>query len=174
MNAWSAHGSAWAFSCAALAAAILAISLLAGCGGKEDEASGAVEAEDVAAAQLGPSVEAQSAEFLERPGTELDGILRRFLGPTFTTAVDPGSAICRPASRTPSIDDPKRYPFACIVRASADGQGLEVEIVLGFVGTELEGRCWRAANERVLVTTTRPTLLGSEALRPVNQIAGCA
>ena len=151
---------------------IVAASLLGGCGGGEDEAR-AVEPE-LAVAQLGPSVEAQSAGFLDRSGTELDGILRRFLGPVFATKLDPGSAICRPASQTASIDDPKRYPFACVVEATADGQGLEVEIVLGFVGTELEGRCWRAANERVLVTTTRPTLLGREALRPVNQIAGCA
>ncbi|HEX3239481.1 MAG TPA: hypothetical protein VHR18_05025 [Solirubrobacterales bacterium] len=172
MSLWLPHLRAWALSCAAIAAVVVAASLLGGCGGGEDEAT-AVEP-DVAAAKLGPSVEAQSAEFLDRSGTELDGILRRFLGPIFTTRLDPGSAICRPASQTPSIDEPKRFPFACVVEASANGQGLEVEIVLGFVGTKLEGRCWRAANERVLVTTTRPTLLGSEALRPVNQIAGCA
>ncbi len=147
-----------------LLAAALAALPLGACGGEPEEAR---------PAQLGPSVEAQGAAFLDRPGTELDGILRRFLGPVFTTDLDRGSAICRPASQTPSIDEPRRYPFACVVEASADGQGLEVEIVLGFVGTELEGSCWRAANERVLVTTTRPTLLGREALRPVNQIAGC-
>ncbi len=172
MSVWTAHGRAWALSCAVIAAAILLPSLLVGCGGGEDEAS-AVAQRDVAPAQIGPSVAVQSADFLERPGTELEGILRRFLGPTFTTTVDPGSAVCRSGGQTASIDDPKRYPFACVVEASADGQGLEVEIVLGFVGTELEGSCWRAANERVLVTTTRPTLLGREALRPVNQIAGC-
>lgn len=174
MSAWVVHGRAWALSCGLLAVAVAGLSLLSGCGGGED-ASGAVE-RDVAPARLGPSVEARSAEFLDRPGTELGGILRRFLGPVFTTELDPGSAICRPGGRTPSIDDPRRYPFACVVEARADGQGLEVEIVLGFVGTELEGSCWGAANERVLVlvTATRPTLLGREALRPVNQIAGCA
>ncbi|MGE0068112.1 MAG: hypothetical protein AB7T48_12255 [Solirubrobacterales bacterium] len=172
MSLWLPHLRAWALSAAAVAAVIVAASLLGGCGAGEEEAS-AVEP-DVAAAQLGPSLEARSAEFLDRSGTELDGILRRFLGPVFTTSLDAGSAICRPAGQTPSIDDPKRFPFACVVEASADGQGLEVEIVLGFVGTELDGRCWRAANERVLVTTTRPTLLGREALRPVNQISGCA
>jgi hypothetical protein len=54
-----------------------------------------------------------------------------------TTEVEAGSAVCRAGSETRSIADPRKYPFACI----ADGDGLEVEIVLGFVGTELDGRC---------------------------------
>lgn len=62
-----------------------------------------------------------------------------------------------------------------MVRGSAASQGLEVEVTLGFVGTELEGECWRAANERVAATTTTPALLSrAEAMRPLNQIAGCA
>ena len=57
----------------------------------------------------------------------------------------------------------------------ADGQGLQVGITLGFVGTEVDGRCWGAANDRVSVTTTAPALLGRrEAMLPVNRIAGCA
>ncbi|HEU4392275.1 MAG TPA: hypothetical protein VFR04_01430, partial [Solirubrobacterales bacterium] len=126
-------------------------------------------------AGLRASVEGQAEGFLEREGTALRESLHRFLGPRLTTAVERGSAICRPGSETPSIDDPSKYPFACVVRASADGEGLEVEISLGFVGTELDGDCWRAANERVAVTTTMPALLTrEEAERQVNQIDGCA
>lgn len=150
------------------AAALLAIALGLGCGG-----GSSVEA-DVAPRELGPSLEARAASFLDREGTALRRELRRYLGPSPTTRVEPGSAICRAGSETPSIADPRRYPFACVVHASADGAGLEVEIVLGFVGTELEGRCWHAANERVAVTTSLPALLTRrEARRPVNQIAGC-
>jgi hypothetical protein len=125
-------------------------------------------------AGLAGSVEAQTAVFMEREGTALRGSLHRFLGPKLTTKVESGSAVCRPGSETPAIDDPSKYPFACIVGASADGQGVEVEITLGFVGTELDGRCWRAANERVAVSATAPALLTRrEAERPVNQIAAC-
>ncbi len=125
-------------------------------------------------AGLPESVEGQAEAFLERQGTALRRSLREFLGPRLTTAVEAGATICRAGSETPSIDDPDRYPFACIVRAGADGQGLEVGITLGFVGTELDGRCWRAANERVAVTTGVPALLTRrEAQRPVNQITGC-
>jgi hypothetical protein len=120
-------------------------------------------------------VEAQAARFLGREGTAVRGSLHRFLGSKLTTRVERGATVCRPGSETPSIADPSRYPFACIVRAGADGLGLELGITLGFVGTELDGDCWRAANERVAVTATRPALLSRrEARRPVNQIAGCA
>jgi hypothetical protein len=156
---------------AAVAAALTFSIALAACGGGEETATSAEK--PVKPAQLGPSVEAGAAAFVERPGTELDRVLTRFLGPVVKTEVEPGSAVCRPGSATPSIDNTTRYPFACIVRATADGEGLEVEITLGFVGTELNGSCWRAANERVLVTTTEPTLLGNKAKRPVNQIEGC-
>jgi hypothetical protein len=157
--------------CAAVAAALIASLALAACGGGEETATSAEKT--VKPAQLGPSVETEAAAFVERPGTELDRVLTRFLGPVVKTKVEPGSAICRPGTATPSIDNATRYPFACIVRATADGEGLEVEITLGFVGTELDGSCWRAANERVLVTTTEPTLLGNKAKRPVDQIEGC-
>lgn len=157
---------------AALATAAIAAVGLGACGGDQTTASEA--AKDAAPARLEPSVEARAAAFADRPGTELDRILRRFLGPSAKTEVEPGSAICRSGAQTASISEPRRYPFACIVRATADGDGLEVEITLGFVGTELDGRCWRAANERVLVTSTEPTLLGRRAKRPVNQIEGCA
>lgn len=149
---------------------LLLLAALVGCGGDEGDAPEA----DATPRQLAPSLESETAAFLAREGTALRRDLRRFLGSEPTTEVERGSAVCRSASETPSIADPRRYPFACIVRASADGAGLGVEIVLGFVGTELEGRCWRATNERVAVTTSLPELLSpSEARRPVNQIAGC-
>ena len=59
--------------------------------------------------------------------------LNRFLGPGSNTRIERGTAICRPARETPSIADPQKHPFACIVRAGAESEGLEVEIVLGFV-----------------------------------------
>ena len=152
-------------------AALIASLTLVACGGGEETATSAEKA--VKPAQLGPSVEAEAAAFVERPGTELDRVLTRFLGPAVKTKVEPGSAICRSGSATASIDNPTRYPFACIVRATAEGEDLEVEITLGFVGTELDGSCWRAANERALITGTKPTLLGDRAKRPVNQIEGC-
>lgn len=121
------------------------------------------------------SVEIETAAFLGREGSALRRSLRRFIGAEMTTEVERGSAVCRAGSETASIADPAKYPFACIVRASADGQGLEVGITLGFVGTELDGKCWRATNERVAVTTTAPALLSRrEARRLVNQITGCA
>lgn len=147
---------------------LLLATALAGCG------TDAQPQADATPRQLGPSLEAQAAAFLEREGTALRRNLNRFLGSEPTAEVEPGSAVCRPGADVPSIADPRKYPFACVVRASADGEGLEVEIVLGFVGTELQGRCWRAANERVAVTTSLPELLSRrEAQRPVNQIAGC-
>ena len=160
---------------AALAALLVAVAI-AGCGGGDGTstaASGPVA--ELTRRQLGVAVEKRTAAFLEREGTALRISLHRFLGPRLTTKVESGSAICRPGSETPSITDPKKYPFACVVRGSAKGQGLEVGITLGFVGTELSGGCWRAVNERVSVTTTAPALLSArEARRPVNQIADCA
>lgn len=156
---------------AAGATVLLLLAAFAGCGGAE---GGAAEA-DVTPRQLAPSLEAEAAAFLERDGTALHRNLHRFLGSNPAAEVERGSAVCRSGRETPSISNPRRYPFACIVRATADGDGLEVEIVLGFVGTELDGRCWRAANERVAVTTSLPELLSRrEARRPINQIAGCA
>lgn len=140
-----------------------------GCGGSDDTPEA-----DATPRQVAPSLEAETVAFLERDGTALRRNLQRFLGANPTTAVERGSAVCRAGRDTPSIDDPRRYPFACIVRATADGDGLEVEIVLGFVGTELDGRCWRAANERVAATSSLPELLSrEEAERSLNQIAGC-
>jgi hypothetical protein len=177
-----------ASTAAAALAVVLAVAFLSACGDSSTATSGPRSETTVAgpaggqaglgkltAAELRPSVEAQVAGFLERKGSALAASLRHFLGDKVTTRVEPGSAICRPGGETPSISDPSRYPFACIVRASADGQGLQVGITLGFVGTKLDGRCWRAANERVSVTTSPPALLDRrEAMRPVNGIAGCA
>ncbi len=101
--------------------------------------------------------------------------LRPYLGAAPAMRVERGTAVCRPASETPSIADPERHPFACIVRATAANEGLEIEVVLGFVGTKLDGECWRAANERIAATTSVPVLLtAQEARRSANQIAACA
>jgi hypothetical protein len=160
-------------------AAVAAAVALSGCGGTAADRPqggqiGRSEAQRLPVEDLAPGLEAQTAAFLERDGTALRRNLHRYLGPTLSTEVERGSAVCRPGEETPSIADPRKYPFACIVRATADGQGLEVEIVLGFVGTELEGSCWRAANERVAVTSSLPELLSRrEAQLPINQIAGC-
>jgi hypothetical protein len=154
---------------AVVALALLTLGLLA-CAGS-DGSGGRLE---FGMGQLEASVETETVGFLTREGSVLHGSLERFLGPKLATKVERGSAICRRGSKTPSISNPGKFPFACIVRASADGQGLEVEITLGFVGLEADGRCWHAANERVAVTTTAPELIGRRAaLRPVNQIAGC-
>lgn len=151
-----------------------AMVLLVGCGGGDDETVSTTGLGDLALPELTASVEAESAEFLERPDSALGASLHEFLGPEVVTEVYEGSAICRRGRDTASIEDPEKYPFACVVRGSADSEGLLVEITLGFVGTGVEGRCWHALNERVLVTTTRPhTLSEREAKRPPNRLDGC-
>jgi hypothetical protein len=162
-------------------AACLAIGLampLSGCGGGGggDEAGSTAAAEAaVSMSELAGSVEEQAEGFLQRDGSALHRSLVRFLGPRLTAEVSRGASECRPGADTPSIADPEKFPFACIVEGSADGQGLTVNITLGFVGLSLDGRCWQAANERVTVTATAPALLPRrEAMRPVNRIAGCA
>lgn len=153
---------------AGAAGLMLLAAAAAGCGGDDSSAA------DATPRQVEPSLEAQAAAFLEREGTALRRSLRPYLGPEPATAVEPGSAICRRGAAVHSIEDPARHPFACIVRATAESGGLEVEVVLGFVGTELDGRCWRASNERVAVTTSLPELLTPrEARHPVNQVAAC-
>jgi hypothetical protein len=165
------------------AAACLAISLslaapLTACGGGDGGERGRASAGGDAApsmSELAGSVERQAEGFLQRDGSALHRSLVRFLGPRLTADVSRGAAECRPGADTPSITDPRRFPFACVVEGSADGQGLNVNITLGFVGLSIDGRCWQAANERVTVTATAPALLPrSEAMRPVNRIAGCA
>jgi hypothetical protein len=154
---------------------VVAMAALCGCGGGEETTVSTTGLGDLTLPELTASLEAEAAEFLERPDSALGVSLHEFLGPKITTEVEAGSAICRRGRDTPSIDDPKRYPFACVVRGSADGEGLLVEITLGFVGTGVEGRCWHAVNERVLVTTTRPaTLSKAEATKPPNRLDGCA
>jgi hypothetical protein len=160
---------------AATACLVLALPALSGCGGGEETTVSTTGLGDLTLPELTASLEAEAAEFLERPDSALGVSLHEFLGPRIVTEVERGSAICRRGRDTPSIDDPQRYPFACVVRGSADGQGLLVEITLGFVGTGVEGRCWHAVNERVLVTTTRPaTLSKPEALKPPNRLEACA
>jgi hypothetical protein len=160
-------------------AALTLVSLaLLGCGG-----SNGPEASTAAAGGLGSltpkalaiSVEGQTAGFLDREGTALHRSLEQFLCGKIATEVTRDSAECRPGDKTASISNPSEYPFACIVEGSADGTGLQVNITLGFVGIEVDGRCWRAANERISATTGAPALLTrKEAILPVNQISGCA
>lgn len=163
---------------AACLAAVLALTIaLAGCGGGGGDGGGSTATADAAPSmrELAGSVEGQAEGFLQRDGSALHRSLVRFLGRRLTAGVSQGATECRPGADTPSITDPEKFPFACVVEGSADGQGLTVNITLGFVGLSLDGRCWRAANERVTVTATAPALLPRrEAMRPVNRIAGCA
>jgi len=150
-------------------ALVIALTTFGGCGGGEED-----PAKPLAMRRLASSVEGQSAAFLDRDGTALHRSLARFLGGEISTEVAKGSTQCRPGSQTASIANPKKYPFACIVEGSAEGNGLEVNITLGFVGLDLDDECWRAANERISVTTGAPALLSREkAARPVNQIDAC-
>jgi hypothetical protein len=161
-------------ACLAIALAIPLVGCGGGGGGEETGSTTAAEAA-VSMSELAGSVEGQAEGFLQRDGSALHRSLVRFLGPRLTAGVSKGATECRPGRDTPSITDPEKFPFACVVEGSADGQGLTVNITLGFVGLSLDGRCWQAANERVTVTATAPALLPrSEAMRPVNRIAGCA
>jgi hypothetical protein len=164
---------------------LLVLTVLGGCGGGSDQTTTssastsasvpARELGDLTPQELATSVEGQTADFLDRDGTALHRSLEQFLGGKIATSVAKGSAECRAGKNTASIADPGKYPFACIVEGSAAGKGLTVNITLGFVGLGIHGRCWRAADERVSVTTGAPALLTRrEAMRPVNQIAGCA
>lgn len=156
-------------SASLLGALALAALVIAGCGGGEEE-----PAKPLTMRQVARSLEGQSADFLDREGTALHRGLKRFLGGEIKTKVSKGSVECRSGRDTASISDPKKYPFACIVEGSADGRGLEVNITLGFVGLELDDECWRAANERVSVTTGIPALVSrEEAQRPMNQVRAC-
>jgi hypothetical protein len=157
--------------------ACLAIALAgcAGSGGEDETGSTAAPEAAVSMSELAASVEGQAEGFLQRDGSALHRSLVRFLGPRLTADVSKGATECRPGADTPSITDPQKFPFACVVEGSADGQGLTVNITLGFVGLSLDGRCWQAANERVTVTATAPALLPRRtAMQPVNRIAGCA
>lgn len=171
-----------ATACRAVSATLaLATLTLPACGSPDNTADGPISGDiDRESARrllpegLAESVEGEAAAFLGRPRTAVRRELRPYLGPSPTTRVERGTTVCRPGAETASIADPESYPFACIIRASAASEGLEVEVVLGFVGIELDGACWRAANERIAATTSVPALLTRrEAERPVNQIAAC-
>jgi len=172
----AARAAAWRRPGGCALALAAALALLAGCGGEGEETTASTTGlGDLTLAELSASVEAQAEGFLEREDSALGRSLREFLGPEIVTEVKLGSAICRRGRDTASIDDPRAYPFACVLEGNADGRGLLVEISLGFVGTGVEGSCWHAINERVLVTTTRPNVLSkAEAKLPQNRIAGCA
>lgn len=166
------------FAVPGFALVIVSLALL-GCGGSDGTEASTVATTgglgSLTPKALAISVEEQTAGFLDREGTALHRSLERFVGGKITTEVAQGSAECRPGNETASISNPGEYPFACIVEGSADGAGLQVNITLGFVGIEVNGRCWRAANERISATTGAPALLSrKEAMQPVNQISGCA
>lgn len=158
-------------SAAALGLAVLALATLAGCG---EGGEVATTAANLTPPQIEASVETEAAKFLERKGSTLNRSLDRFLDGEIATKLTKGSADCRAGADTASIGNPSQYPFACVVEGSAEGKGLAIGITLGFVGLKLDDRCWRAANERVAVTTGTPAqLTRAEAMRPVNQIAAC-
>jgi hypothetical protein len=163
---------------AACLATLLALAVpLAGCGGGggEKAASPAGGGAAISMSELASSVEAQAESFLQRDGSALHKSLVRFLGGEIAAEVSPGDTECRSGRNTAAIADPEKFPFACIVQGSADGRGLTVNVTLGFVGLGIDGRCWKAANERVAVTATAPALLTRrEAMQAVNRIAGCA
>jgi hypothetical protein len=159
--------------------ALCLVVLFVGCGG-EDEATTTSAATasalgELPLPQLQVSVEEQVPDFLNRRGTVLAKNLDRFLGGEMSAKVVKGSAQCRAGENTPSITDPDKYPFACIVSGNVSGKGLTVGVTLGFVGLSVEGLCWRAANERISVTTSVPALVPRQAaLDPINQLEGCA
>jgi hypothetical protein len=149
--------------------------VLAGCGEGKEGAVRTSAQPSITMTELASSVEAQASGFLRRDGSALHRSLAGFLGREFAAEVSAGDSECRSGRVTAAIADPDKFPFACIVQGSADGDGLTVNVTLGFVGLDIDGRCWRAANERVTVTATAPALLSRrEAMLPVNRIAGCA
>ena len=158
--------------------ALCLVVLLVGCGGGDEATTTAAATStlgDLTLRQLQASVEEQTAGFLARDGTVLAKNLNRFLGGKMSAKVVKGSAQCRVGKDTPSITDPDRYPFACIVSGNVSGKGLTVGVTLGLVGLSVEDGCWRAANERISVTTSVPALVSRQAaLDPINQLEGCA
>jgi hypothetical protein len=159
-----------------LFAVLVAVTLLVGCGGGGERTTVSTSAlSDLTLRQLKASVEEQTPDFLARHGSVLAKNLDRFLGGKMSAKVVKGSAQCQAGKDTPSITDPDKYPFACIVSGNVSGKGLTVGVTLGFVGLSVEGRCWRAANERISVATSVPTLVPRQAaLDPINQLEGCA
>jgi hypothetical protein len=155
------------------ALALCLVALLVGCGGGGDQTTTAGLGE-LTTNQIANSLEQRVAGFLARDDTTLANSLSRFIGSKFSTKVVKGSSECKTGQETASIANPGKYPFACVVSAIADGRGLTVEVTLGFVGTGVNGRCWKAVNERIAATTTAPVLLTRrQALAPENLISGC-
>jgi hypothetical protein len=155
-------------------ALLCTLALLVGCGeGGGQTATAGLG--DLTTSQIANSLEQHAAGFLARDDTTLTNSLARFIGSKFSTKVVKGSSECKTGQETASIANPGKYPFACVLSAIADGHGLTVEVTLGFVGIGVNGRCWKAANERIAATTTAPVLLSRrQALAPENRISGCA
>ncbi len=127
------------------------------------------------AAALTKSVERQMPVFLSRSDTTLVNSLQPVVGEGSDLKLVPNSVACLPGSQTPAIRDPQKYPFACIATVAASGGGLTIEVKLGLVVFSVRGVCWRASNERILATGTRPVLIPrTQALNPENVISGCA
>lgn len=157
--------------------------ILSGCGGGDDATSGSaasapatttVEPGPLTAVALAPSLGSSARQLESRSGSTLRRSLNDSLGPNAKIAIDAGSTRCRSGSATPSVTNPGRFPFACIVSGRASASGVETGFTLGFVVFKLDGRCWKATNERIAAAASGPVSLSrQEALQPANVIAGC-
>lgn len=156
-------------------AAILLVAL-AGCGGGSDTGSTATTAAPAAidAQSLTASLEKAAPALAGRPGSVLTSAVERSLGKGAAIAIKPGSAECRPVTETSSASEAGKYPFACIVGGTAAAGGVSSVFTLGLVVFDVDGLCWKAANERIAVAAGRPILIPrSRALEPANVISGC-
>ena len=163
-----------------IATLVLLLVLLAGCGGgggepaSESEGATTAPPAEVSPEALAESLEGAAAGFVVRPGTTLANSLDQ-LGRGTSATVDAGSAECRRGGQTPAIGSNRRFPFACIVGISAEPPGgPSVSLTLGFIVLGVEGRCWKAANERIAAEAGRPVLIPKQAaLDPENRLEGC-
>lgn len=157
--------------------------ILPGCGGGDDATTGSAasaparapaETGPVTAAALAPSLGSSARQLERRSGSILRRSLNASLGPNAEIAIEAGSTRCRSGSATPSVTNPRRFPFACIVSGRATAAGVQTGFTLGFVVFNLHGRCWKATNERIAAAASGPVVLTRrEALEPANVIAGC-
>ena len=152
--------------CAALA--------LPGCGSGSETTTGGSPAA-LSASSLTPSLGAAARALERRGGSILRRSLDESLGPGAEIIIAPGTTRCRTGAQTPSVSDPRRFPFACIVSGRAKGGGVSTGFTLGFVVFRVHGLCWRATNERIAAAAAGPVVLSrQQALEPANVISGCA
>src|SRR4029079_18018605 len=81
------------------------------------------------------------------------------LGPNAEIAIEAGSTRCRSGSATPSVTNPRRFPFPGSVSGRATAAGVQTGFTLGFVVFNLHGRCWKATNERIAAAASGPVVL---------------